>query len=244
MNRFLYAMHRWLSAVALAQLAIWIGSGLFFASCSIERVRGEHVEMNRSLIVDDAVGLVAPATALAVANAAGVPVDTLELRRTPDGPVWIGRAPHHVAIRLDARSGALLPVGQAEAVAVARADQRDAPPVEGASLIERDAPIEYRDRPLPAWRVRLADGRGTVIWVDARTAEITARRSDLWRWYDFLWSLHIMDYGGRESFHHPLIIVAASVAALAVVSGSVMWLARIARRLRRRRARQERAVNG
>ena len=64
---------------------------------------------------------------------------------------------------------------------------------------------------------------------------MTARRSDLWRTYDFLWSLHIMDYRGRESFHHPLLIVAASVGMLTVVSGAALWLVRLARRWQRPR---------
>ena len=234
-NRFLYAAHRWLAAVALSQLAIWTLTGLFFASCSIESVRGEHLDVDRWLEPEDSAALLAPSTALAVAAAAVARVDTLELRRTPEGPVWIARGPHHAAIRLDARSGAVRPVTRLEAENVARADQRGAPLALEASLVERDAPIEYRDHPLPAWRVRLADARGTVIWVDARTADVTARRNDLWRWYDFFWSLHIMDYRGRESFNHPLLIVAAALAALAVASGATLWIGRLVRRVRRGR---------
>ena len=235
MNRFLYAAHRWLSALALSQLAVWILTGLFFASCSIESVRGEHVEIDRRLDPEDAAALLAPSTALAVAAGTGAPVDTLELRRTPEGPVWIARGPHHAALRLDARTGAARPVSRTEAENVARADQRGAPAAVEALLVEHDAPVEYRDHPLPAWRVQLSDGRGTVIWVDARTADVTARRNDLWRWYDFFWSLHIMDYRGRESFHHPLLIVAAALATLAVVSGATLWIVRLLRRIRRGR---------
>ena len=109
-------------------------------------------------------------------------------------------------------------------------------------LVERDPPIEYRDHALPAWRVRLGDEAGTVVWVDARTAQITARRNDLWRWYDFLWSLHIMDWRERESFHHPLLIIAAALAAIAVASGTTLWIVRLARRLRRSRPRVTAAV--
>ena len=236
-NRFLYAAHRWLAAVALSQLAIWILTGLFFASCSIESVRGEHVDIDRRLEPEDSAALLAPSTALAVAAVTLAPVDTLELRRTPEGPVWIARGPHQAALRLDARSGAVRPVTRLEAENVARADQRGAPPALEASLVEHDAPIEYRDHPLPAWRVRLADARGTVVWVDARTADVTARRNDLWRWYDFFWSLHIMDYRGRESFNHPLLIVAAALASLAVASGAILWIVRLLRRVRRGRVR-------
>lgn len=236
MNRFLYAAHRWISAIAIAQLVVWIGSGLFFASFSIDRVHGDHVELDRRLLPDDAAALIAPSTALAITASAGMPFDTLELRRTPAGPVWIARGPHHAALRLDARSGAIVPVDRAEAEAVARADQRDGPTVLDAAFVDGDPPTEYRDHPLPAWRVRLADARGTVVWVDARTAEVTARRNDLWRWYDFLWSLHIMDYRARESFHHPLLIIAAAIAALAVASGGTIWVTRIVRRVRQSRA--------
>jgi hypothetical protein len=236
-NRFLYAFHRWASAVVLAQLSIWILSGLFFASCPIARVRGEHVEIDASLASDDGAALITPATAIAIAAARGIAIDVIELRRSSTGPVWICRGPHHVAVRLDARSGAALPVERAEAEAVARQDQRGQPGVAEAVLVERDPPIEYRDHALPAWRVRLADEAGTVVWVDARTAQITARRNDLWRWYDFLWSLHIMDWRERESFHHPLLIIAAALAAIAVASGTTLWIVRLARRVRRSRPR-------
>ena len=236
MNRFLYAFHRWASAVVLVQLAIWILSGLFFASFPITSVRGEHLEIDGSLAPDDGAALVAPSTAIAIAAARGIAVDAVELRRSATGPVWICRGPHHAAVRLDARSGAVAPVERGEAEVIARLDQRGAPGVVDATLVERDPPIEYRDHALPAWRVRLADEAGTVVWVDARTAQITARRNDLWRWYDFLWSLHIMDWRARESFHHPILIVAASLAAIAVASGATLWIVRVARRVRRARA--------
>lgn len=235
MNRFFYAFHRWASAVIVAQLVIWIGSGLFFSSFSIARVRGEHVEIDASLASNDGAALISPSTAIAIVAARGMAIESLELRRSPAGPVWVGRGPHHAAVRLDARSGAVVPVERAEAEAVARRDQRGSPEVAEAALVERDPPIEYRDHALPAWRVRLADEAGTVVWVDARTAQITARRNDLWRWYDFLWSLHIMDWRGRESFHHPILIIAASLAAIAVLSGITLWMVRLLRRVRRGR---------
>jgi hypothetical protein len=233
MNRLFYAAHRWLSAAALAQLVIWAGSGLFFAAFPIESVHGEHAEINRNLDADDAAGLVSPAMTISLATSEGFALEALELRRRPEGPVWIARGPHHQTLRFDARSGALAPVDRAEAEAVARADQRETSAVLDAVYVERDPPIEYRDKPLPAWRVQLADTRGTIVWVDAHTADVTARRNDLWRWYDFLWSLHIMDYRGRESFHHPLIIIAAVLALLAVSSGAALWFLRLARRFRR-----------
>ena len=235
MNRALYALHRWISIGILLQFAIWLCSGLFFASFPIEAVHGEHVGMPMPLRIDDGAGLISAATAIGVATASGFgPVEGLELHAGPTGPVYFVRGPRRASLRLDARTGGILRVGRDEAEAIARHDQRDAPQVVDAALIERDAPIEYRDRPLPAWRVLLADRAGTAVWIDGQTGEVTARRNDLWRQYDFLWSLHIMDYRGRETFHHPLLIVAAGLGLCTVVSGAALWVLRFMRWRRRR----------
>lgn len=258
MNRILYAIHRWVSLIALLQMGAWVGTGLFFTIVPIERVRGLHEELPPvGLAIDDGAGLISPATAIGIARAeGGMPiVESLELRvisvpsnNTSDGggPVYIAKGPHHTAVRIAARTGARFDVARGEAEAIARRDQAGAPSVRAASLIERerDAPgVEYRGKPLPAWRVELNDNAGTAVWIDARTGDITARRTDLWRTYDFLWSLHIMDYRGHERFNHPLLTVAAIIAALGIVSGTTLWITRLRRRfLQKKNAGKERSV--
>ena len=139
-------------------------------------------------------------------------------------------------VRIDARGGGLAPVTRIEAETTASRDQPGSPRVREAALLD-DAGIEYRGKPLPVWKVRLTDSADTVVYVDGRTGEVTARRNDVWRVYDFLWSLHIMDYGKREGFNHPLIMAAAALAFLTVASGSLLWGVRIVRRLRKRSLR-------
>lgn len=237
MNRHLYALHRWLSAAALLQLAIWLGSGLFFAAFPIERVRGKGASAPALLSTDDGVGLLGPATALEVASSWLPAAHSLELRRAAYGPVYLVRGPSdEQRIRIEARTGRLLPVDEAEARQVANVDQRravDAPVV--ARAVDAGAPVEVRGKASPLWRVEMRDAEGTVVWIDGWTAEVVARRNDLWRTYDFLWSLHIMDYRERASFHHPLLVAAAMLGLLALASGGVLWLARLARRRRGRK---------
>jgi uncharacterized iron-regulated membrane protein len=84
--------------------------------------------------------------------------------------------------------------------------------------------------------VALGDAAGTVVYVDASTGDVTARRNDRWRTYDFFWSLHIMDYRGREDFNHWLIRAAALLAMATVASGIVLLALRAARWVRRRTA--------
>lgn len=52
-----------------------------------------------------------------------------------------------------------------------------------------------------------------------------------------MWSLHIMDYGQRDDFNHPLLVAFASLGVITVLSGGVVWLARLRRRSKRRPAR-------
>ena len=80
---------------------------------------------------------------------------------------------------------------------------------------------EYRGA-LPAWRVDFDDGANRSLYVAADTGAVTARRSTLWRVYDFLWGLHIMDWRGHEDFNHPLLIVATLLALIVTIAGIVL----------------------
>lgn len=231
MNRRLYALHRWLSAVAFIQLALWTLSGAVFAFLPIETVRGPFVA-NAHLRPVDGQRAVAPAEVLARAGLSEP--SELSLRASPAGQFWLVRDPHRT-LRFHAGTGAPAPVTRDEAAATARRDQAGAPAVRAATLLE-SAPTEYRGKPLPAWRVELEDGAGTIVYVDASTGEVSARRSDVWRAYDFFWSLHIMDYRERESFNHWLLRGAALLAFVTVLSGVVLWTLRAFRWFGARRA--------
>ena len=76
---------------------------------------------------------------------------------------------------------------------------------------------EYRGA-LPAWRVQFPDG-GLSVYVAENTGAVTARRSDLWRLYDTLWALHIMDYRDHENFNHAPIIIVSILAFLSTIAG-------------------------
>jgi uncharacterized iron-regulated membrane protein len=236
MNRRLYTLHRWISAVAFLQLSIWTLTGSFFAFFPIERVRGLSVEGAHDASLPANGQLVAPPLAVEMAAGAGVmdPI-SIELRARPQGVFYIVRNKER-AVRIDARTGTLSPVSRAEAEETARRDQFNHPLAKSVEGVSRED-VAYREKPLPAWCVVLDDPSETHVYVDATTGEVTARRNSLWRTYDFFWSLHIMDYTGRESFHHPLILIAAFLAVLTVASGASLWSIRLFRRWRARASR-------
>jgi uncharacterized membrane protein YkoI len=239
MNRLLYALHKWISAIAFVQLGVWTVSGFTFTWIEQEAIRSTPVEGAHVASLSGPPP-VAIARAMEVAAGAVGPIERIELRGTPDGPFYVARG-KGATVRIDARDGRVAPPSREEAEAIARRDQPGRPPVRQTTLVRESPPIEYRDcEPaecsLPAYRVALADAAGTVVYVDATTGDVTARRNDAWRTYDFFWALHIMDYRGREDFNHWLIRGAALLAMATVLSGVVLLVVRATRWVRRRMA--------
>ena len=153
-------------------------------------------------------------------------VARVELRALAGRPVYEIAIDGSSPVLLDARSGALLsPVSELLAVEIATADFAGAGRVTKATLIAEKPPIEFRGD-LPVWRISFDDPDETNLYVSAATGKVAARRSATWRIYDFLWSLHIMDYSERENFNHPLVIAAAATAFVLAVSGFVMLFLR------------------
>lgn len=235
-NKKLYFIHRWISLLALGQLGVWSVSGLFFTLLAERAVMSAPAAGAHDLAIEPPPSLATPESIWARARAdhGERALYRIELRSTGKALVYIVRGGDLVT-RYDARTARPLPVSRREAELVARRDQEGSPGVASAALVRADPPIEYRGKSLPAWRVVLADEESTAVWVDARSGEVTARRTSTWRTYDFLWSLHIMDYGSRDDFRHPWIIAFALLANLTVLSGVVLWCARVVRAWRRRR---------
>lgn len=225
------ALHKWLALIVGVQILFWIASGAFFAIFPIEQVRSEHriAEHHHSI---DAAALRAPQdvaaflpeapTKLTYENdAAGHPVAVAEFHKRR--PILIDLSDWRVASPLSAEA----------ARAIAEVYVAESPRVREVRLVTEETP-EYRGM-LPAWRIAFDDAEGLAVYVAADTGRVTARRSDLWRVYDALWALHIMDWRDHENFNNGLLILASFLALVVVLSGFVLapyrmgWLRRRAR---------------
>ena len=63
---------------------------------------------------------------------------------------------------------------------------------------------------------------GTHVFIDADSGALLAVRTAQWRWFDFMWGLHIMDLQTREDTHHPILIVMAAFAGIGTILGLVL----------------------
>jgi hypothetical protein len=234
-TRIASIIHKWLALLMAIQILFWFVSGLFFAAVPIERVRSEHMKA------------AAPAAPIAIADAAAglqrlsgeAPGDRIELRTMLGRPVALV-TPGEGAPRLyDLADGRRLsPIPAALAAEIAEADHAGAQRASRVTLVTEES-AEYRAA-LPAWRVDFDDGANRALYVARDTGAVTARRSKLWRVYDFLWGLHIMDFRNHEDFNTPLLIAATALALVVTATGIILFPVRLglAAWLRRRRNRK------
>lgn len=222
-------VHRWLGLLMAVQILFWFGSGLFFALAPIERVRSEHrIAEPRG----PSISLDVAASGLDRLRGRNIVADRIELRMIGDRAVVLVEVRNARPRLYELEQGQLIsPIEPALAAAIAESDH------EGEWRAVRVRAVtahttEYRGT-LPAWRVDFDDGANRSIYVAADTGLVTARRSDLWRAYDFLWGLHIMDYRHHEDFNTLILAVATFLALALSIAGIVLIPGRLGWRRRR-----------
>ena len=228
-------VHKWLALLMAVQILFWFASGLFFAWFPIERVRSEHAKAEQAA---PPVPLHEAAAGLARLRGAGLAgAETLEVRRLLGRPVALAGGEGRRPVLYDLTTARRLsPIPITLAAQIAEADHAGDLHAARVSRIEAGT-TEYRGA-LPAWRVDFEDGEGRSIYVAADTGQVTARRSTLWRAYDFLWGLHIMDWRGHEDFNSWLLVIATLLATIMSLAGIILLPSRLGLTgwLRRRRA--------
>jgi len=239
MAGFWAKIHRWLALLMAIQILFWFASGLFFAAVSIERVRSEHAVAETPA---EALPFGTAADGLLRLGSAGITGERIEIRTLLGRPVALIAAGAGRPRLYDLATGERLsPLPMAAAARIAEADHAGGLRASRVERVEGNSP-EYRGA-LPAWRVAFDDGAERSLYVAADSGTVTARRSTLWRVYDFLWGLHIMDWRAHEDFNSPLLVAATLLGLVVVVTGIVMLPSRLGYTAWRRRRRVRSATS-
>lgn len=219
-------VHKWLALLLGVQILFWAASGLFFTIFPIQQIRSEHLIRASP---PQAIDTLALASLTDLRDTDGHAPAKLTIERRADRQVIVAEFPDGAALFDAATLERLSPLSPAQASAIARTHVTLASTPTHITRVTEASP-EYRGA-LPAYRVQFAEG-GLAVYVAENTGAVTARRSDLWRLYDALWALHIMDWENHEDFNHPLIVIASALTLVSVIAGIVLIPYRI--RFRRR----------
>ena len=90
-------------------------------------------------------------------------------------------------------------------------------------LTETNSHHEYRGQSLPAYAIHYKHKDLLVAYVDAKSGIFKKVRHQSWRWFDFLWMGHTMDYQGRDNFNNILLRIFSLFGVFTVLSGFVLW---------------------
>lgn len=207
--------HRVLALIVGVQALLWMASGLYMTAISIDVIHGDHLAHTHRPALAAVGPLKAPA-AVGIAHA-----EALRLKQWQGRPVYeVGKGPQ--ARIIDARTGVVLsPLTRATAQSIAQSLYQGDGAVDSVRWLT-DAPQEVGTRPVPMWQVRFADGVATTLYISPFTGERLATRHTLWRAFDVMWMLHIMDYRTREDIGNPLLRIAAGLGLLLTLAGLVL----------------------
>ena len=97
-----------------------------------------------------------------------------------------------------------------------------------------EVPGEIRGRKPPLWRADFDGWNKPTLYFSAQTGELLSRRHELWRVFDFVWMLHIMDYDTRDNVNNTLLRVFTWGAVAMALSGAWLLLYSFPRRRRRK----------
>jgi len=215
---FVQTLHRWLGLALGAQLVLWMTSGVVMSLLPIAHVRGETAAALNAPVELPVQHYYPPAGVLSEVDGA----QQLTLKTWQGREVYVVSAAGGTSM-FDADTGErLTPISEALARRVARAD------FTGEGEIAKIALMREFGGAGPVWRADFDDADETRLYISPDTGEVVSRRNRVWRFYDFFWMLHIMDYDTRENFNNPLIRAFAITGLLFALSGVALVVFRLA----------------
>lgn len=194
-KKFTRNLHRYLSIFVSIQLLLWTISGIYFAYNKIELVRGEQYRLPKNVEyrIFDRLG-----TSI---------IETIEYgeksyKTYPEGNV-------------------IKPLTKEEAIKIT-AQKTTLNPLEVSLVTELYPGAEYRGS-LPVYKVKTDTKDDINVYVGYMTGDIGSIRSDSWRIWDLMWSLHIMDYRERDNINNILLRILSILALVTSISGITLF---------------------
>lgn len=194
-KKFTRNLHRYLSIFVSIQLLLWTISGIYFAYNKIELVRGEQYRLPKNVEyrIFDRLGTSIIET---------IQYGEKSYKTYPEGNV-------------------INPLTKEEAKKIT-AQKTTLNPLEVSLVTELYPGAEYRGS-LPVYKVKTDTKDDINVYVGYMTGDIGSIRSDSWRIWDLMWSLHIMDYRERDNINNILLRILSILALVTSISGITLF---------------------
>ena len=207
--------HRYLGLFLGIQFLFWTISGLYFSWTDIDDIHGDqfkNIEYQPKAFNE----LISPSQLNVLKG-----VNTIELRDIKNSPFyWINKEQLYNAIDGSLKTS----ITKEEALYIAKLNMKNSLEVESIKQInETGKHHEYREKLLPAYVISYESDQALKAYVSINDGKFQAVRHRNWRWFDFLWMTHTMDYQGRDNFNTIVLRAFSLLGLITVLSGFLLW---------------------
>ena len=208
-------IHRYLGVFLGIQFLLWTTSGLYFSWTNIDEIHGDQFK-NLDYQPRTFNNLISPML-LNVSEG----INTIELRDFNGVPnYWINKSKLYNAVDGEPKNN----ITEDEALYVAKNYMKDNLEVVTIEQIhEVDKHHEYREKLLPAYVISYKNDEALKSYVSVIDGKFQTVRHRSWRWFDFLWMTHTMDYEGRDNFNTIVLRSFSLLGLITVLSGFLLW---------------------
>ena len=206
--------HRYLGLFLGVQFLFWTISGLYFSWTDLDEIHGNHFKKEKEQV---------SFTNLININDLEFkdPIKSFELREIADLPYYF----INDSILFNAYNGNLKDsISLEEAIKISNKNILDKYKISSVDKIyEVGNHHEYRGKPLPAFVILYEGAEKLKSYVSIIDGKFQTVRHRDWRWFDFLWMTHTMDYETRDDFNNKLIRAFSLLGLITVMSGFLLW---------------------
>ncbi|MDX1753419.1 MAG: hypothetical protein R3259_09555 [Salinimicrobium sediminis] len=207
--------HRYLGIFLGLQFLMWTISGMYFSWTDIDEIHGDH--FRKAHVHPTSFSGLSGLSEIAAEDE----IHSVQLKDIAGEPYyWLNgeRLVH-------ARSGKeKKEITEAEAVQIAGKYMMDTLKISAVERITSTGDHhEYRGGTLPAFVISYAGPKNIKAYVSALDGTFNSVRYRDWRWFDFLWMTHTMDYDTRDDFNTTVLRAFSLLGLITVLSGFVLW---------------------
>jgi len=207
--------HRYLGIFIGIQFIMWTVSGLYFSWTDLDEIHGDHFK-KESPVFKSFQNLRSPSEL-----DPGLEVNSISLQGISDEPYYF----LNNEILINAKTGERVEeINEQQALDIAGRYMKDDLEVSGIKKItETGEHHEYRGNLLPAYVISYKTDENLKAYIGATNGEFRSVRHRDWRWFDFLWMTHTMDYEGRDNFNNIILRAFSLLGLITVLSGFLLW---------------------
>jgi len=207
--------HRYLGVFLGIQFLMWTISGLYFSWTSIDDIHGDQFRKT-AIVSSSFLNLITPSNLKP-----SIAIESIELREISQKPYyWVNKKRLYNAQTGELKNG----ISKQEALEIASRNIISGIAVKDVKLIDKvGSQHEYRKKLLPAYVISYQNSGNLKVYVSLNDGALQTVRHRDWRWFDFLWMTHTMDYEGRDNMNNIVLRIFSLLGLITVLSGFLLW---------------------